>query len=99
MAEYKNIVGVDTLDDGSMTVFMKNGRNAIIRIVKLNEKFEAAIYGMFAGVSAENESRKEPLLVRLEKFDVYKDCAKDALGWVDENIHDDFVPEEIKEFK
>ena len=100
MGEYKNIDRVETIDDGTMSVFMKNGRQAIIEIVKLNEKFEAAIYGKIAaetaGIKAE---KKDSLLKRLKQCDVYKECAQEAIGWVDEN-HLDFVErEEIKNIK
>lgn len=98
MKEYKNIEKVNTLDNGSMNVMMKNGREAIIEIVKLNEKFQAAIYSLFTPELGK-PIKKESAFAKLGKHDVYKECAKEALGWIDDNSLDFPEPQELKEFK
>lgn len=91
--EYKNIQSVETLENGLLTVNMKNGRQAIVEIIKLNEKFQAAVYSLF---TPELCKSKKTLLKKLEKYDAYKECAKDALGWIDDNEFEEVVREEIK---
>ncbi|QAT42408.1 hypothetical protein [Aminipila luticellarii] len=98
MKEYKNIEKIDSLDDGTMSVLMKNGREAVIEIVKLNEKFEAAIYRIFSPELGKGK-KKESTFAKLEKHELYKECAKEALGWIDENPLEFTEPQEIKEFK
>ncbi len=98
MKEYNNIEKVNTLDDGTMNVLMKNGREAIVEIVKLNEKFQAAIYSFFTPEFGET-ARKESTLAKLNKHDAYKECAKEALGWIDENPIQFMEQEEIKDIK
>ncbi|MBE6033632.1 hypothetical protein [Aminipila sp.] len=84
MKEYKNIEKVNTLDDGTMNVLMKNGREAFVEIVKLNEKFQAAVYRLFTPELGTNVI-KENTLAKLGRYDLYKECAREALGWIDEN--------------
>lgn len=98
MKEYKNIEKVNTLDDGTLNVFMKNGKKAIVEIIRLNEKFQASVYSLFAPDFDEN-GEKDSLLKKLEKHGAYKECARDALGWIDENPLEFIELEEIKEFK
>lgn len=95
MKEYKNIEKVNTLDDGTMSVLMKNGKEAVIEVVKFNEKFQAAIYSLFTPELGD-KGKKECTLAKLERHDVYKECAKEALGWIDENPLEFAPPEEIK---
>lgn len=99
MKEYKNIEKVATLDDGTLNVFLKDGKAAIVEIIRLNEKFQAAIYHMFTPILTEQEPiKKKKLLMELEKYEGYKACAKDALGWIDENPEMLFIEEEKKIF-
>lgn len=94
MGSYQNIDKIDVLDDGSMTVALKNGREAIIEIIKLNDKFKAAIYRWFGPNYVEKKPKS--ILIELGKHDAYQECAKEALGWVDENPIE-FIPIEEKE--
>lgn len=98
MKEYKNIERVNRLDDGTMNILMKNGREAIIEIVKFNEKFQAAVYSLFTPELGKPQKRQDTL-AKLGKHDAYKECAKEALGWVDENPLEFVEPPVIKEFK
>ena len=95
MDNYKNIMDIQTLDDGSMSIALKNGKEAIIEIVKFEEKFSAAIYCMFIPKFEQNKKKKN-LLAELQKHDAYKECAREAIGWIDEN-QDKFVRIEEKE--
>lgn len=98
MKEYNNIEKVSTLDNGTITVMMKNGREAIVEIVKFNEKFQAAIYRLFTPELG-GTIKKESTLAKLGKHDIYKECAKEALGWIDDNSLEFIKPQELKEFK
>ncbi|QHI71510.1 hypothetical protein [Aminipila terrae] len=98
MKEYKNIEKFDTLDDGTVNVLMKNGKEAVIEIVKLNEKFQAAIYRIFAPELGKN-TKKEGTLAKLGKHDLYKECAREALGWIDQNPLEFTEPQELKTLK
>lgn len=98
MKEYNNIEKINTLDDGTMNVLMKNGREAIVEIVRLNEKFQAAIYRLFTP-ELEEIPRKESTFAKLGKHELYKECAKEALGWIDQNPLEFPKLEEIKEIK
>lgn len=98
MTEYKNIKHIETLDDGTMNVLLKNGKRALIEITRLNEKFEAAIYRMLIGDPIGSD-KKAPvdILEKLEKHEVYRECAKEALGWVDDNSEQFLKAEELGE--
>lgn len=99
MTQYKNIEKVETLDDGTLNVFLKNGKAAIVEILRLNEKFQAAIYHMLLpSPTAMHEPKKKNLLIELEKHEGYKACAKDALGWIDNNTDNLFIEEEKRIF-
>lgn len=100
MKNYKSIQEIETLDDGTMNVLLKNGKRAFIEIKRLNEKFEAAIYHMMIGDPIE-EKRKTSMdiLSKLSKHDAYKECAKEAIGWIDENPDQFLKAEEIRESK
>lgn len=99
MTQYKHIEKVETLDDGTLNVFLKDGKAAIIEIIRLNEKFQAAVYHMFTPISEEQQSmKKKNLLIELEKHGEYKACAKEALGWIDENPENLFIDEEKRVF-
>ncbi|QIB68919.1 hypothetical protein Ami103574_06100 [Aminipila butyrica] len=98
MKDYKNIEKIDTLDDGTMNVLMKNGKGAVVEIIRLNEKFQAAIYKLFAP-DFEQVAQREGSLARLGHHDGYKECAKEALGWIDENPLEFIEPQEIKPIK
>lgn len=81
MEDYKNIFKVDTQIDGSMNIVLRNGRRALIQIKKLDQNFRAEVYRWMMGDGGERES----LLTRLQQHSAYQDCAREALGWVDEN--------------
>ncbi|MFV0518586.1 MAG: hypothetical protein ACK5MV_14435 [Aminipila sp.] len=95
MKEYNNIEKIETLDDGSMSVLMKNGKKAVIEIIRLNEKFQAAIYRLFTP-DFDTETQKESTFAKLEKHDAFKECAKEAIGWIDDNPLEFEEPEEVK---
>ena len=94
---YKNIEKIVTLDDGSVSVLMKEGKQAIIEFIKLNEKWQAKVYSMFVPEVGE-PTKKKTAFDKAVEHEVYKDCAKEALGWIDENPLE-FVPEEIREMQ
>ncbi len=98
MKDYINIEKVNTLDDGTMNVLMKNGKEAIVEIVRLNEKFQAAIYKLFTPELGEIP-KKESTFAKLGKHEIYKECAKEALGWIDQNPLEFTEPEELRKIK
>ena len=71
MKTYKNIEKIDTLDDGTMNVLMKNGKQAVVEIVRLNEKFQAAIYKIFSP-DFESNSEKEGILAKLGRHEGWR---------------------------
>lgn len=93
---YKNIEKIEKLDDGSMSVLMKNGKEAIIEIIKFNEKFQAAIYSLFTPEPEGGEKKKKSAFSELGKHDAYAECAKEALGWIDENPLELEKPQEVE---
>lgn len=98
MRDYNNIEKINTIENGNINVFMKNGREIIVEILKLNEKFQAAIYSLFTP-ELEGEKKKETTFTKLGKHDLYKECAKEALGWIDKNYAELIESEEVKELK
>lgn len=97
MDEYKNIEYVNKMEDGSMNVVLRNGRRALIEIQELNSKFQAAVYALFTP-DLKAEAEKKDTFAKLGKHDAYKECAKEALGWVDQSQLEDAKLEEVKEF-
>ncbi len=82
MDEYKNIVKVESQDDGSVNIVLRNGKRALIQIKEMDRKFRAEIYYLFGSLTGSEEGS---LLTRLEQHEGFQECARDALGWVDAN--------------
>lgn len=81
--KYNNIQKIEMLEDGSAGLILKESRRAIVEIVKMNEKFQAAIYRFVYGSG--DTQKKKNVIAELSKHTAYNECMKEALGWVDEN--------------
>ncbi|WP_027400121.1 hypothetical protein [Anaerovorax odorimutans] len=98
MDDYKNILRIETLNDGTMNILLRNGKRALIEIKRLNKKFEAAIFHMLVGdPDLGEEKARVSIMDKLNKHDAYKECAKEAIGWIDSNYDKYFQLEETKE--
>lgn len=92
MSNYQNISRIEKLDDGTMNVFMKDGIRAYIEIRRLEAAFKASIYRLREGES----SGGGKLIKELTRSGVLQDCAREAIGWVDENPIAVTGPREIR---
>ena len=91
MDNYKNIYGIEKLDDWATSVFLKNGRQAYIEIKRLNANFTASVYHFW-----KDDIRERKLIKELGKHDEATACLQEAMGWVDEHSAQFLKPEEIK---
>lgn len=94
--DYKHIERLDPQDDENVNVILRNGKRILIEVDRLGTQFKARLFH-FAAVEMGLEKKKS-ILTDLSSHDEYKECVKEALGWIDDHAEKDLAPElfEIK---
>ena len=92
MTDYENISLIEKLDDGTMNVLMKDGIRAYIEIRRLEAAFKASIYRLREGESPGGGK----LIKEVTHNSGLQECARTAIGWLNENPVAVSGPKEIK---
>lgn len=95
MADYKNILKVERLDDGTMNIFMKSGMTAYVEFRKLETAFKTSIYRLRKGDLPSGKS----LIREFTQGAELQECMREAIGWIDENPFIVNPAEEIKDVR